>query len=107
MILIWYNAAHVNLREESLPYRYLVGRVILDKNSHIKTVVNKVGQIETEFRTFPLEVIAGDGDMVVTLRESNASFTFNFAEVYWNSRFVPPPTERSLVVQRSDPPLLC
>jgi tRNA (guanine37-N1)-methyltransferase len=24
--------------------------------------------------------------MVVTLRESNAKFTFNFRDVYWNSR---------------------
>ena len=37
----------------------LLGRVILDKNSNIRTVVNKMGSIETEFRTFPMEVIAG------------------------------------------------
>ena len=37
----------------------LSGRVILDKNSNIRTVVNKMGSIETEFRTFPMEVIAG------------------------------------------------
>jgi tRNA (guanine37-N1)-methyltransferase len=50
------HVAHVNLRDDVLPYRYLVGQVILDKNKHIKTVVNKVGSIETEFRTFPIEV---------------------------------------------------
>jgi tRNA (guanine37-N1)-methyltransferase len=80
------HIAHVNLRDEALPYKKLIGSVIVDKNPNIRTVVNKVGQIETEYRTFPLEVIAGDDDMMVTLKESNASFTFNFAEVYWNSR---------------------
>lgn len=80
------HIAHMNLRDEALPYKHIIGQVIVDKNPAIRTVVNKIGQIETEFRTFPLEVLAGDNDMVVTLKESNAMFTFNFAEVYWNSR---------------------
>jgi tRNA (guanine37-N1)-methyltransferase len=50
------HIAHMNLREESLPYKNIVGQVIIDKNPSIKTVVNKIGNIETEFRTFPLEV---------------------------------------------------
>jgi tRNA (guanine37-N1)-methyltransferase len=50
------HIAHVNLRDEALPYKHLIGQVILDKNLPIKTVVNKLGNIETEFRTFPLEV---------------------------------------------------
>lgn len=50
------HIAHMNLREESLPYKNLIGQVIVDKNPNIRTVVNKIGQIETEFRTFPLEV---------------------------------------------------
>jgi len=45
-----------------------------------------VGTIETEFRTFPMELIAGKNDFNVTLRESGAKFQFNFAQVYWNSR---------------------
>ena len=28
----------------------------------------------------------GDSDFVVTLKESNAKFNFNFKDVYWNSR---------------------
>lgn len=81
------HIAHMNLRDEVLPYKHIVGQVIVDKNPNIRTVVNKIGQIETEFRTFPLEVVAGDDDMIVTLKESNSLFTFNFAEVYWNSRY--------------------
>lgn len=81
------HIAHLNLRDEVLPFKYIIGQVILEKNfPNIKTVVNKVGQIETEFRTFPMELIAGDDNMIVILKESNARLKFNFKEVYWNSR---------------------
>lgn len=37
------HIAHLNLREEALPYKYLIGKVILEKNKKtIRTVVNKV-----------------------------------------------------------------
>ncbi len=80
------HIAHLNLREESLPYKYIIGQVILDKNPGIRTVVNKLSSIASEFRTFPMELLAGVEDYVVTLKESNANFTFNFCDVYWNSR---------------------
>jgi hypothetical protein len=36
------HIAHINLRDDLLPYKYLIGQVLLDKNPNIKTVVNKV-----------------------------------------------------------------
>ncbi|GAB5033855.1 trna (guanine-n)-methyltransferase-like protein [Nannochloropsis oceanica] len=81
------HVAHINLRDAYLPYKRLIAQVILDKNSpRIRTVVNKTGNIETRFRTFPLEVLAGENNLEVSVRESGATFHFNYAEVYWNSR---------------------
>ncbi len=50
------HIAHFNLRDHMLPFKHIVGQVVLDKNPAIKTVINKIGTIETEYRTFPLEV---------------------------------------------------
>ncbi|CAH0492369.1 unnamed protein product [Peronospora farinosa] len=80
------HIAHLNLRDNQLPYKNVIGQVILDKNAQIRTVVNKTDNIETKFRTFPMEVLAGDNDMEVEVRESKAVFKFNYAQVYWNSR---------------------
>jgi tRNA (guanine37-N1)-methyltransferase len=88
--------AHMNLRDEFLPYRYLIGQVMLDvslapciradclmdetgrteltrmvrcaqKNSGLRTVVNKLDSIDTEFRVFKMEVLAGDDDFVTEM----------------------------------------
>eukprot|EP00033_Pygsuia_biforma_P005755 GCRY01006365.1.p1 GENE.GCRY01006365.1~~GCRY01006365.1.p1 ORF type:complete len:333 (+),score=51.53 GCRY01006365.1:136-1134(+) len=80
------HLAHVNLRSELLPHKFLIGQVLLDKNERIRTVVNKIDSIENEFRVFPMEVIAGDSDMNVEVKESSCRFQFDYSKVYWNSR---------------------
>eukprot|EP00946_MAST-07B_sp_MAST-7B-sp1_P001255 g1255.t1 len=80
------HVAHLNLRAEMLPFKRLIGQVLLDKNRNLRTVVNKTSHIATQFRTFPMEVIAGDDDTMVEVREGGARFRFDFREVYWNSR---------------------
>lgn len=60
--------------------------MILDKNSGLRTVVNKLDSIDTTFRYFSMEVLAGDPEFVVTTSENGCSFTFDFSKVYWNSR---------------------
>lgn len=69
-----------------MPYRYIIGEVILNKFPNIRTVVNKTNNITSEFRTFEMEVLAGEDNFIVTQKESGCLFTFDFQKVYWNSR---------------------
>ncbi|KZV83263.1 hypothetical protein EXIGLDRAFT_777750 [Exidia glandulosa HHB12029] len=80
------HLAHYNLRDEYLPFKHLVGQVTLDKNSNLRTVVNKLDSIDTQFRFFKMELLAGDDDYVVEANESSCKFKFDFSRVYWNSR---------------------
>ena len=58
----------------------------LDKDSRLRTVVNKTDQIDTTFRFFKMEVLAGDHDFMASVKENGCTFTFDFSSVYWNSR---------------------
>ena len=88
------HVAHVNLREEHLPYKNLIGQVLLDKNTpRIRSVVNKVESISNtadekawRFRVFPMEVLAGDESLRTSVRENGARFELDYRDVYWNSR---------------------
>ena len=50
------HIAHVNLRDHHLPYKHVIGEVILERLIPIKTVVNKLGTIENKYRVFDMEV---------------------------------------------------
>ncbi|KAK2423918.1 Met-10 like family protein [Trifolium repens] len=81
------HIAHLNLREEHLPYKKLIAKVVLDKNKpKIRTVANKIDSIDNEYRTMQLEVLAGNHSLVTTLAENGLRFHVDLAKVYWNSR---------------------
>lgn len=80
------HIAHINLRDEHAPFKGLIGEVILSKNKQIRTVVNKIGSIDSTFRFFNMEVISGDEDTIVQVSEEGCTFKFDYAKVYWNSR---------------------
>ncbi|KAH7910443.1 Met-10+ like-protein-domain-containing protein [Hygrophoropsis aurantiaca] len=94
------HLAHMNLNKEYLPYKHIIGQVILDKNRGIKTVVNKLDSIDTQFRFFKMELLAGEPNYIVEHHESDCKFTFDFTRVYWNSRLH---TEHDRLVQLFQP----
>ena len=93
------HIVHLNLKEHNLPYKYLIGQVILDKLRQAKLVVNKLNIIESEFRNFNMEVLAKSSpeiDSLVKTSEKGVKFEFDFAKVYWNPRLG---TERERIVK--------
>lgn len=94
------HVAHLNLRDEFKPYGSLIGQVILDKNSKVETVVDKVDTIDTKFRTFKMNVLAGKDDLQVEQSESGCRFRFDFSKVYWNSRLN---TEHERLINQFNP----
>ena len=80
------HIVHLNLDESLLPFKFIVGQVYLDKIPSCKTVVNKIGPIHSPWRIFDMEVIAGEDNTVVEVKEGNCTFSFDYRKVYWNSR---------------------
>uniref|UniRef100_A0A8C1SJY0 tRNA methyltransferase 5 n=1 Tax=Cyprinus carpio TaxID=7962 RepID=A0A8C1SJY0_CYPCA len=96
------HIAHMNLRDHQLPYRKLIGQVIIDKNPGITCVVNKTNTIDSTYRNFQMEVLAGESNMVAKVRENGVFYEFDFSRVYWNPRLS---TEHERIVsllQRGD-----
>lgn len=94
------HVLHLNLRPHLDPYKRLIGQVYLDKLKNVSCVVNKVNIIENTFRNFRMEVLAGEANTLVAVRENGVKFEFDFAEVYWNPRLS---TEHSRIVSRLGP----
>jgi tRNA (guanine37-N1)-methyltransferase len=80
------HVAHLNVREQHLPYRHVIAEVFLETLPSIETVVMKVGQVEGPYRTYDLEVLAGRNDTQVTVVEDGLSIHFDLRKVYWCSR---------------------
>ncbi|XP_017543684.1 tRNA (guanine(37)-N1)-methyltransferase [Pygocentrus nattereri] len=80
------HIAHMNLRDHQLPYKNLIGQVIIDKNPGVTCVVNKTNTIDSTYRNFQMEVLAGESNMVAKVRENGVFYEFDFSRVYWNPR---------------------
>lgn len=55
---------HLNLKDHLLPYKSLIGQVLMDKLVGVSTVVNKSHVIDSTYRNFQMEVIAGESDFI-------------------------------------------
>ncbi|XP_014211772.1 tRNA (guanine(37)-N1)-methyltransferase [Copidosoma floridanum] len=86
---------HMNLRKELLPFKKAIGQIFLDKTPNIKTVVNKLDIIDNTYRNFAMEILAGEENTVVSVKENGVTYHFDFAKVYWNPRLA---TEHKVLV---------
>ncbi|KAF4673794.1 tRNA(m(1)G37)methyltransferase [Perkinsus chesapeaki] len=85
------HIAHFNLKDSHMPYKKVIGQVVLDKNPAIKLVVTKVANLSNEFRTMNLDVMAcAEGcdptNFITTVKENGMQFKLDYSNVYWNSR---------------------
>ncbi|KAL2789856.1 tRNA (guanine(37)-N1)-methyltransferase isoform 2, partial [Daubentonia madagascariensis] len=58
------HIAHLNLRDHQLPFKHLIGQVMIDKNPGITSVVNKINNIDNTYRNFQMEVLCGEENMM-------------------------------------------
>ena len=62
------------------------GEVVLDKIPGVKTVVNKLSNIDNTYRSFHMELLAGEPNFITQTKENGCVFELDFSQVYWNSR---------------------
>eukprot|EP00906_Rhabdomonas_costata_P019452 RCo028402 len=80
------HIAHLNLRDGHLAFKDVIGQVLLEKTPTLRTVVNKTTAVEGQFRELPMELLAGEDDFDVEVKQHGCVFRFNYRQVYWNSR---------------------
>ncbi|XP_023225378.1 tRNA (guanine(37)-N1)-methyltransferase-like [Centruroides sculpturatus] len=88
---------HLNLKEPVLEYKNLIGEVFLDKLQNVKTVVNKTNTIDSTFRFFTMEILSGENNMNVCVKENGCIYKFDFSKVYWNPRLC---TEHERIISK-------
>jgi len=76
---------HLNLKDQLEPYKYVIGNALL-LTKNIRTVVNKSNTIDNTFRNFSMELLAGEEEFIVSVKEGGCVFNFDFSLVYWNPR---------------------
>lgn len=77
---------HLNLKDEILPFKYIIAQIFLDKLKICKTVINKEHSIDNEFRNFKIDLLAGEENYNVLVKENGITYEFDFSKVYWNPR---------------------
>ncbi|XP_053663853.1 tRNA (guanine(37)-N1)-methyltransferase [Anopheles marshallii] len=80
------HIVHLNLKDHLLPYKKLIGEVICDKIADCRTVVNKSISIDNTYRNFQMELLCGEPNYEVSVKENGCLFQFDFSKVYWNPR---------------------
>jgi len=76
---------HLNLKACHQPFKAVIGPAFLG-TANVRSVVNKADTIDSTYRNFSLELLAGEPDYLVTVKENGCTYQFDFSKVYWNPR---------------------
>lgn len=80
----------VELHDALLPYKETIGRIIIEKKKpQITAVMNVRGRERSEYRIFPMEVLAKeteDTSLVAEVEAIGCRFRVDFGTVFWNPR---------------------
>uniref|UniRef100_A0A914KMR2 tRNA (guanine(37)-N1)-methyltransferase n=1 Tax=Meloidogyne incognita TaxID=6306 RepID=A0A914KMR2_MELIC len=90
---------HLNLREKLLPFRFVIGRILLDKIQRTRTVINKLDSLTHDYRIMDVELLAGDADYATEVTENGIRYKLDYSKVFWNSRLI---TVHSKTVEQFD-----
>ena len=77
---------HFNFRDDHLPYKSAIAQIYFDKSAGCRTIINKAESIDSTFRNFQIELLKGEADYQVEVKENGITFEFDFSLVFWNPR---------------------
>ncbi len=95
------NIAIINLPRELRKKEKTIGQEIL-KLKHIKTVVNKIGQIKGKLRKSSYKIIAGEKTFETTHKENNCRIKLDISKVYFSSRLASDRLEIAKQVKKNE-----
>jgi tRNA (guanine37-N1)-methyltransferase len=91
--------ALLHLPPELLPYKKVIADAVCEHNRHIKTVINKISQVNGACRTADYEILAGT-DTITTHREYGFSYRIDLKTVFFNPKLL---RERKRVTDQVQP----
>lgn len=77
---------HFNFRDGHQPYKSAIAQIYFDKSPGCRTIINKAENIDNTFRNFQIELLKGEPDYQVEVKENGTAFEFDFSQVFWNPR---------------------
>jgi len=80
------DIAIIELPEELLPYKELVGEALMKVNSHVKAVFAKAGKVNGAYRVRKLLHLAGENRTVTRHKEYGCIFSVDVASTYFSPR---------------------
>lgn len=90
-----------NGRKKSKEEKLKEAKKIME-NPHIKTVLEKIGNVHGRLRTINIKHIAGEKNLISTSKENNCVFRFNVKTCYFSSRLAGERKEISCKIKKKD-----